>query len=1648
MRAKIKNGMFLKTKKLFSKKFLLLFFAVAIVVTVGASVPMGQAQASGVMGALFNVNQWFVDMIAEMVAEDNLIMRFFNMIMIAILSLALNIISYFVYVGAWLIDIMLDPLLYHNPAYVPPASGVESGVPPGVLDSMTITTGWTVVRDMCNIFFIFFLLLIAFATILRIQKFGNTKALLVKFIISIFLINFSMVIAKIIIDVGQVFMYEIASWMGSFQEKGGSLTTIVDNFKNEINANRGSNTFENVIRAFFAVIYSMMLALIYIMLALFLLIRLVMFVILIILSPFAFLSIVLPSMSKYTSEWFDSLVKHSLFGPVFLFFIYLSATMANELTTHNYAETTTATTDMSAITEIISVMIPHAVALCMLWMVIPVTQRLGAAGSKQLIGGTMGLGKILQNSRAVMKIGGKVGSKAVGAPASRLHAYGKGKSEWYNKASKKVGDKLASSSITGRIYIKREVKEAQRKKEAVVKHEKIMENLPDKRKKNYVDTFTDPKAKVEAQQALYNLMAKDSRGATYDRAMKMGYEKNKLDENGKEIMQEKIGADGKVEKKNGKVVMENVKEFDEERWKKDYKRAVSYGMDTANIETAQPHLIEDKKEKLDKVRKIIDNGDEKKMALDALADEDVNKEVKRLLQTKQRYDSFINSKSQGEKDGLSRIKKRQLANMYNSDGTVKGGKENEVLEQRREIFSLSGSEDKLNALNTVEIKDGEVELNSPLDEKFAKSAVGGMNAEELVNQKTEFLKEVGYMIGPSQVGRINKSKFVTPEQTAAIVESMKKRLKKAGISKEYEAGFQKSIDILEGGVTKPGGGGGGPSPIAHSEPKPRRSVVSEDESVSNQRDSSTASRNELEELVRGGGFEKGIEVSGELGMGAPKEKNGRLIMGSRTIANLQEAFEADKEFAEEGTRDMIRHEEQHNKGPALGSSRKMEAELKKYSKQEGVFEEDIEKKRVDLHKKYYIGKKNKDGLGEGAGYEMQTEVQRVNEGYKDIDKFIKDEARMHVMTDISYEGIDKMGKIEYGPENSGLHRTHSAFIKQDTTDEITKRMEEMRQDLVAKHKAKKDLESEQSPAPDSGSDNNIIDGADNFSSSFENDDDDAKPKPKTPAGEISKTKRAVNISLGKDPEANIAMDKVALKALNVGGTVHKGVAVVGIPLKPMIEEDKKINEEKLAGADISYKEAAVRRVGALKKGVTPTILEHTDKYVGEAGGTAGEVLERFGEKKGGKVGTGMKIVGGALQNKTVQKGIAKVAKSKLDDGQKGDEEADKVKQVGSKDESVKDPKINVERLKNLGGVALDASSKMNIKSRKRSKDPVAETKMAKKALEIGGKVDKRIAIVRPIIDPLLDKQLEIDERRQGGEKISQWQEDREKFGALRKSFAKDPENMRGVGKTLESVGKENKGAIGTVATKTGKFLQSETAGKIVSQVIGNTNAGKVEEKPVKTGSEATSVSKTVDDKTKTETEKGTGTAGTSNSKKNIVESAPVEVASEMPSKSKTGAVADHQKSFDKVVEKSGSNFDEKMSQQIKEAFEEIGGNMAQKIEQTINIDSSQEPIDINFGKINDEVVEAVKKGIDFDDVKKKLDDVKKKLGEFGENNKGANGTTLKAGFDAAQNVIDRAQTMKNREEQSATLFTVTHMLEGIQSSMDLYEGEKPSKKKK
>ncbi len=250
-------------------------------------------------------------------------------------------------------------------------------------DSPAVQNGWETTRDFVNLFFVLILLVIALSTILRIEQYG-IKKLLPRLIIAALLINFSLVFAGVILDFAgvltdfflsdkQKFFTDIASQMrlpstmqtnaeqstpyycavenssvgGDYSNEcdsrpfatpgecqnfvdtnlygfGNCITINPDNHQVDWDKIKGLDFWTLIGSLILSTIFSLIALIVFGAFAFLLLIRLVIIYFLLILSPIAWLCMVLPSTRHIFTQWWSTFIKWVFFAPAAIFFIWLS----------------------------------------------------------------------------------------------------------------------------------------------------------------------------------------------------------------------------------------------------------------------------------------------------------------------------------------------------------------------------------------------------------------------------------------------------------------------------------------------------------------------------------------------------------------------------------------------------------------------------------------------------------------------------------------------------------------------------------------------------------------------------------------------------------------------------------------------------------------------------------------------------------------------------------------------------------------------------------------------------------------------------------------------------------------------------------------------------------------------------------------------------------------------------------------------------------------------------------------------------------------------------------------------------------------------------------------------------------------------------
>jgi len=207
-----------------------------------------------------------------------------------------------------------------------------------------IDTSWKVVRDFSNMAFIFVLLYTGIATMLGTHGWAKTVR---NVVIIALLINFSLFFTKIIIDAGNILAVGIYESMGQPKPSTGLNGTHIVAGKSSLEERdisaRLAKAFQpqsfirttEKIPALDAIIVfiisgvvSIFAGYIFFKAALLFIGRLLAFWFLMIISPFAFISITFPKGNKFQG-WLDALVSQAFVAPVFLFLVYLIMQVIN-----------------------------------------------------------------------------------------------------------------------------------------------------------------------------------------------------------------------------------------------------------------------------------------------------------------------------------------------------------------------------------------------------------------------------------------------------------------------------------------------------------------------------------------------------------------------------------------------------------------------------------------------------------------------------------------------------------------------------------------------------------------------------------------------------------------------------------------------------------------------------------------------------------------------------------------------------------------------------------------------------------------------------------------------------------------------------------------------------------------------------------------------------------------------------------------------------------------------------------------------------------------------------------------------------------------------------------------------------------------------
>jgi hypothetical protein len=224
-----------------------------------------------------------------------------------------------------------------------------------IQNSALVQSGWHFVAGLANLFLILIFIVIAIAYILKIETFAAKKAL-PKLIIVALLLNFSLVFVGVLVDISRILFNtvlkgnetlitdfisvlgldikniftQLFSWLvllvglwvipfiGPFSQLAFAILLL-------------SGYFTNIITWIFQIITSFMISAVFFLYIFLFAARVFVIQLLAIISPFAFVCMILPQTQKWWDEWLKHLLQWTFLGIVLLFFLAIGLRAAHEL---------------------------------------------------------------------------------------------------------------------------------------------------------------------------------------------------------------------------------------------------------------------------------------------------------------------------------------------------------------------------------------------------------------------------------------------------------------------------------------------------------------------------------------------------------------------------------------------------------------------------------------------------------------------------------------------------------------------------------------------------------------------------------------------------------------------------------------------------------------------------------------------------------------------------------------------------------------------------------------------------------------------------------------------------------------------------------------------------------------------------------------------------------------------------------------------------------------------------------------------------------------------------------------------------------------------------------------------------------------------
>jgi len=273
-----------------------------------------------------------------------------------------------------------------------------------------LSTGWTTVRDIANMAFIFILIYIALTVMLAAETSGTIKTLAVVVVIAL-LVNFSFFFTRVVIDAGNIVAVQFYNAIPSAGPLIGNPTTGAKDLSlsimgainpqellnsNMLNRARTMAQGDWGGMAVLSVIYLSVAAIFWILFFAFLqvgikfMMRIVGLWFVLIASPLAFVARTMPKTKHFFDQWLDYLIKFSFYPAIFLFMFWILTKFTTSVLSSGgngslmgalYTAPTTAAAEVSTMAVIATIMIRMGFVVAVLYVGLKVSDWIVKEGS-------------------------------------------------------------------------------------------------------------------------------------------------------------------------------------------------------------------------------------------------------------------------------------------------------------------------------------------------------------------------------------------------------------------------------------------------------------------------------------------------------------------------------------------------------------------------------------------------------------------------------------------------------------------------------------------------------------------------------------------------------------------------------------------------------------------------------------------------------------------------------------------------------------------------------------------------------------------------------------------------------------------------------------------------------------------------------------------------------------------------------------------------------------------------------------------------------------------------------------------------------------------------------------------------------------------